>query len=99
MEEKKKSAEEMAQDGTASNLLNYIIAKTFARHNKMTEEEFLKDIGFENSGKTEEEAIRIAKFNLIVEIMNQLIQAKESVKLTTGLLKTILIDEDIRENK
>ena len=46
-----KRAQQLAEERTADNLMNFIIAKTFSRHAKMTEEEFLKDIGFEGSGK------------------------------------------------
>lgn len=98
MEEKKKSAEQMAKERTGDNLMNFIIAKTFSRHSKMSEEEFLKDIGFENSGKTEEEAVRIAFLNVLVETTKQLIQAKQSFKTASALLKTYLIDENIAEN-
>ena len=52
-----KRAQQLAEERTADNLMNFIIAKTFSRHAKMTEEEFLKDIGFEGSGKTEDEAV------------------------------------------
>ena len=98
---KKKTAEERAKDHEADNLLNYIIGATFARHSKMSEEEFLKDIGFENSGKTEDEAIRISIFNVLVATTNELLKAKNSIKMAHSLLKTCLIDEKIvkEENK
>lgn len=94
----KKSAEQMAQERTGDNLMSFIIAKTFSRHAKMTEEEFLKDIGFENSGKTEDEAVRIAFLNVLVETTKQLLQAKQSFKSAVALLKTYLIDESIAED-
>ena len=99
LENKKKSAEQMASEHTGSNLMKFIIAKTFSRHTKMTEEEFLKDIGFENSGKTEDEAVRIAFLNVLVETTKQLIEAKQSFKSATALLKTYLIDEKITESE
>lgn len=97
-EEKIKKAEKLAEERAGNNLLNFIIAKTFSRHSQMTEEEFLKDIGFEGSGKTEDEAIRIATFNVITETMNQLIRAKESLKTGVALMKTYLFDEKITED-
>ena len=98
MDENKKSAEQMAQERTGDNLMNFIIAKTFSRHAKMTEEEFLADIGFAGSGKTEDEAVRIAFLNVLVETTKQLIQAKQSFKSAVALLKTYLIDESIAED-
>jgi hypothetical protein len=96
-EKGKKSAEERAKDHEADNLMNYIIASTYARHSKLSEEEFLKEIGFENSGKTEEEAIRIGIFNVLVATTNELIRAKNSIKTAHALLKTCLIDKNIVE--
>ena len=96
---KKKTAEERANDHEADNLLNYIIGSTFARHSKLSEEEFLKEIGFENSGKTEDEAIRIAMFNVLVATTNELLKAKNSIKMAHSLMKTCLIDEKIVEEE
>ena len=96
---KKKTAEERANDHEANNLLNYIIGSTFARHSKLTEEEFLKEIGFENSGKTEDEAIRIGIFNVLVATTSELIKARQSIKMAHSLMKTCLIDEKIVEDE
>lgn len=93
----KKTAEEMAKERTGDNLMNFIIAKTFSRHAMMNEEEFLKDIGFENSGKTEDEAVRIAFLNILVETTKQLLQAKQSLKTASALLKTYLVDGETTE--
>ena len=94
MEEKKKTAEQMAQEKTADNLMNCIIAKTFSRHSKLSEEEFLKEIGFENSGKTEDEAVRIAFLNVLVEATKVLLQTKESCCQAKALLEMCLKDEN-----
>lgn len=100
MEEKeKKSAEQMAEEKTANNLMNFLIAKTYSRHSQMSEEEFLKEIGFDGSGKTEDEAIRISIFNVLVESTNQLLAAKTSLKSAFGLMKLYLMNEGIAENK
>lgn len=94
-QEKEKYAEKCAEERKAYNILNAIIAKTYARHAEMNEEEFLKEIGFADSGKTENEAIRIAVFNLLIELTNQLIQTKNSLRYATEMLKTYLLDEKI----
>ena len=88
-----KRAQQLAEQRTADNLMNFIIAKTFSRHAKMTEEEFLKDIGFEGSGKTEDEAVRIAFLNVLTETTKQLIQAKQSFRNASALMKLYLTDE------
>lgn len=96
-EEKIKAAEKKAEAHFGNSLMNMIIAKTYSRHAKLTEEEFLKAIGFENSGKTEDEAVRIAVLNVLVEATNQFLRAKESLKTAHALMKTYLIDENIEE--
>ena len=96
-EEKIKAAERKAEQHFGNSLMNMIIAKTYARHAKLTEEEFLKAIGFENSGKTEDEAVRIAVLNVLIEATNQFLRAKESLKGAHALMKTYLIDENITE--
>jgi hypothetical protein len=89
-----KRAQQLAEERTADNLMNFIIAKTFSRHAKMTEEEFLKDIGFEGSGKTEDEAVRIAFLNVLTETTKQLIQAKQSFRNASALMKLYLTDDE-----
>lgn len=99
MEEKekntKKTAEERANDHEADNLVNYIIASTFARHSKLSEEEFLKEIGFEETGKTEAEAVRISLFNVLTATTNELLKARQSIKMAHSLMETCLIDKKI----
>ena len=99
-EKKKKTAEERANDHEAENLVNYIISTTFARHSKLSEEEFLKEIGFDETGKTESEAVRIAMFNVLTALTNELLKARNSIKMANALIKTCLIDENIvKEDK
>lgn len=92
-EKKKKTPEQMAQEHTADNLLYYIITKTFSRDSKLTEEEFLKEIGFEGSGKTEDQAIRIAIFNVLTESMKQFLMAKKSLENTYKTMELLLKGE------
>ena len=98
-EKKTKTAEERFADREANNLMNFIIAKTFSRHSLLSEEEYLKEIGFEGSGKTEEEAVRIATFNVITETMNEFLRAKQSLRMATGLMKVYLNDESLAEEE
>lgn len=98
MVKEKKSAEQLAQEKTGDNLMNFIIAKTFSRHAKMSEEEFLKDIGFDGSGKTEDEAVRIAFLNVLVETTKQLLQAKQSFNSASALMKLYLNGDSITED-
>ena len=98
-EKKTKTAEERAENHEADNLVNYIIGSTFSRHSQLSEDEFLNEIGFENSGKTEDEAIRIAVFNVLVATTNELLKAKQSIKMVHSLMKTCLIDEKIVEDE
>lgn len=91
--EKAKETQEIIENKEAANLLNMIIAKTYSRHSQMTEEEFLKDIGFENSGKTEQEAIRVSIFNLMVEMTRAMFAVKEEFNMAKNILKVCLDDK------
>ena len=97
MKKGKKTSEERFLDKEADNLVKYIIAATFARHSKMSEEDYLKDIGFADSGKTEAEAIRISIFNVLTETTAELLKAKQTIKSTHALMRACLIDENITE--
>ena len=100
MEEKaKKSAEERAKAHEGNQIMNMIIAKTYARHHGLDTEEYLEKIGFKDIGKTEEEAIRIGKLNLMVSMTNELLRARQGLKMVSALLKTYLVDEDITEKE
>lgn len=85
----KKTAEQLAAEKTGDNLMNVIIAKTFARHAELSEDEYLKEIGFENSGKTEDEAVRIGFLNVLGAAMKEFLQAKQSLATATALLKEL----------
>ena len=89
-----KTVEQKAMERTANTLLNFIIAKTYARHANLTEEEYLKEIGFEGSGKTENEAFRVALMNLLIETSNKIIDTRKKIQNITECFKMNLIDKD-----
>ena len=79
------------------NLMNTIIAETFSRHSKLDENEFLEKIGFKDTDKTEDEAVRIAKFNAIIAITKKILSVEEKLNFVTGIMKTYLLKEGIVE--
>jgi hypothetical protein len=89
MDEKKKEkkVEQMAQKQTASNLVKYIIAETFARHSKLSEEEFLKEIGFDGKGVNEDKAIRIGCFNIMISMMNYMLEIENKFNTAIATMK------------
>ena len=89
-----KTVEQKAMERTANTLLNFIRAKTYARHANLTEEEYLKEIGFEGSGKTENEAFRVALMNLLIETSNKIIDTRKKIQNITECFKMNLIDKD-----
>lgn len=95
--QKTKTVEEKVMERQANNLLNFIIAKTYARQANMTEEEFLKSIGFKGSGKTENEAFRIALMNVLIALSNKIIDTRQKIQDITQCFKMMLVDEE--ENK
>lgn len=76
------------------NLLNLIFAKTFTRHSELDEEQFLKEIGFSNTNVKEDKAVRIAVFNVCMELANQFMKARETFTTAKNILKLHLIDNE-----
>ena len=95
--QKTKTVEEKVMERQENNLLNFIIAKTYARQTKMTEEEFLKSIGFEGTRKNENEAFRIALMNVLIALSNKIIDTRQKIQDITQCFKMMLVDEE--ENK
>lgn len=89
-QKKIEDAEQKLANQEGSKIMRSIIAKTYSRHALLSEEEFLKKIGFEGSGKSEEEAIRIATFNVLVEATMELFRAQNSLKFTKNTLDLFL---------
>ena len=56
------------------DLIDKIVALTFARHADLTDEEFLKAIGMSEKDGTVDEKVRSAKYNLIVAITKELLK-------------------------
>lgn len=90
MEEKENRQEQVLMP---SQMMSILIAKTFARHALMSEEEYLKEIGFDGSGRTEDEAVRIAFLNVLTAATRELLKAKNTFKNATELMKIMLSDE------
>lgn len=82
-----------------NNLMNLIIAETFARHSKLTEKEYLERLGLDKSGKPEEEVLRIAKFNVMLEITKNLFHLKNRFNMATEIIKTMVIEEKLTEDE
>ena len=100
MSEKEKNQGEFGETTKKANdILNMIVAKTYARHSKLSESEFLKEIGFENSGKTEDEAIRIAIYNLLIETTRELFKAKTAFTYASSVLSLFLKGEETKKEE
>lgn len=87
------------KDKKANNLMDLIIGETFARHKNLDETDYLKAIGFENSGKTEDEAVRIAIFNVLTEATKALLKIEGNLNIANGLFKTIINEESLEDTK
>lgn len=81
-----------------NNLMNLIIAETFCRHSKLTEKEYLERLGLDKSGKPEDEALRIAKFNVMIETTRTIFELKEKLRLANEILKTMVLKEEMINN-
>lgn len=77
-----KSAIQKAEEGTFKHLVVFMCGKTFSRHALLSEEDFLKEIGFDPKETNEADAVRLAKANLLNAISSRVIQIKEALKTT-----------------
>ena len=99
-EEKKpqvKSAEQRINESTFSHLLVFMSGKTFARHALLSEEEFLKEIGFDPKETTEEDAVRLSIANLVNGISSKALQIRDALKMTRqiAIIKSGKSEEEI----
>lgn len=93
-----KEVEKMVEEHTADNALNYIISATFARHSKLSEKDFLKEIGYDKTGKTEAQAVRYAKYNVLVQTASRILSIKKIIKDLNDLLTICLLDgKEVKE--
>ena len=91
--------EQKAKQINGKDIMNYIIASTYARHSKLTEDEFLEAIGYSGSGKTEEEAIRISIVNLLVEMTKVLIMTRQEMDGIKSVVEVSLSATDGEKEK
>lgn len=91
--------EQKAKQINGKDIMNYIIASTYARHSKLTEDEFLEAIGYSGSGKTEDEAIRISIVNLLVEMTKVLIMTRQEMNGIKSVVEVSLSATDGEKEK
>ena len=84
-ENQAKTAEEKAKEKTMQKLLAFISAKTFSRHALMTEDEFVKAIGYE--GEKEDVAINKAIANLTSDFSVSQMKIKSNLELIIGIFE------------
>lgn len=88
MEENKvKSVEDKAKEKTIQKMLAFISAKTFSRHAFLTEEEFVKEIGYE--GEKEDVAINKAIANLTSDFSVSQMKIKSHLEMMIGIFELI----------
>ena len=92
-----KSAAQRAEEATFKHLLVFMAGKTFSRHALLSEEEFLKEIGFDPTKTNEEDAVRLAIANLINGITAEALQIKDALKMTRhiAIIKSGKTEEEI----
>ncbi len=92
MQEEKTTAVEQPDEvkHEGQDLIDKIVALTFARHADLTDEEFLKAIGMDKKDGTVDEKVRSAKYNLIVAITKELLKSCDTVKRLTAIMKMML---------
>jgi len=77
-----------------NGIMNTIITQTFTRHADLPEKTYLKRIGFKGVKISEERAVRIAKFNVIVELTKTLLDCVGKSNMITNFYRTYLQEND-----
>lgn len=72
---------------SGDKLLERIVAETFARHSKQTDEEYKETLGFKGTDLTEEQIFRQGVFNVLTESTKELLKAKNNVAKLMAILK------------
>ena len=84
------------------NLMNIIVGETMARHAELDEQEFLKRIGFDKSRLGEEQAVRVAMFNVLQGLLREYVLMHDKINTATKTLRTFAIGElgaEVEEKK
>lgn len=73
-------------------LIDKMVALTYARHAELDEKSFLKAFNFDEN-ENEEEVVRLARYNLIVAISKEYLKAINTVQRLTAILKEFFEDK------
>lgn len=82
-----------------NGIMNTIITQTFTRHAGLPEKTYLKRLGFKNVKISEERAVRIAKFNVILELTKTLLDCVGKANMITNFYRTYLQENDFVEKE
>ena len=99
LQEEEQKFKQINSKSSGRDIMYYIIASTYARHSKLTEDEFLEEIGYSGSGKTEDEAIRISIVNLLVEMTKVLIMTRQEMDGIKSVVEVSLSATDDEKEK
>lgn len=75
---------------SGNELMEKIVGETYARHAGMSDEEYVKMLGFDCD---EEKAVNTAIFNTMVELTKQFLIAKDGFLRAKETLKLVLGDK------
>lgn len=94
----KKTPEQLMAENH-NGIINTIITQTFTRHSGLTEKTYLKRLGFKGVKISEARAVRIAKFNVIVELTKVLLDCVGKANMITNFYRTYLQENDLVEKE
>ena len=80
------------------SLLNTIIAATYSRHSDLSSEKFLEAIHFPKD-MDESKAIRIAKFNTLIDATRTAFDIRHGIRYINQLLRLYINNESITDDK
>jgi uncharacterized protein (DUF2384 family) len=85
---------EQLMNESHNGIMNTIITQTFTRHAGLPEKTYLKRLGFKGVKIGEDRAVRIAKFNAVLELTKVLLDCIGKANMITSFYRTYLQEND-----
>ena len=82
-----------------SAILNAIISQTMTRDLGLSEEEYLKKIGFGESGKDEVQAHRISMYNIVLEMQKTILSMEREIEKINGTFEAFVLEKGMTERE
>ena len=82
-----------------NSILNAIISQTMTRDLGLSEEEYLKKIGFGDSGKDEIQAHRISMYNIVLDMQKTILSIEREIDKINATFEAFVLEKGMTERE